>query len=36
MPFVKIWVDKAIEAREKELTVRYKSNFNDALVTLVL
>ena len=32
----RVWVDKAIEAREKELSVRYRSNFNSAYLYLVL
>lgn len=31
----RIWVDKAIEAREKELSIRYRNNFNSAYLTLV-
>ena len=31
-----IWVDKAVEAREKELAIRYKSNFNGAWIYFVM
>jgi hypothetical protein len=31
-----VWVDKAIAAREKELSVRYKSNVNSAFLTVAL
>jgi hypothetical protein len=32
-PSLQIWVDKAIDAREKELSNRYRMNFNMAFVT---
>lgn len=33
---LKIWVDKAVEAREKELSNRYRMNFNMAFVNFTV
>lgn len=32
----KIWIDKAIEARENELSVRYRSNWNSVFIIFTL
>ncbi len=31
-----VWVDKAIDARERELEVRYRSNFNSAYFSVAM